>query len=178
MSRPCKPMIGKVFTDLTVLEFAYRDDKTRARYFKCVCSCGQFRVVAVYKLNGGLVKRCEDCHKTLRFENATSDYYKRTRDKVGTTRFAWRNMIQRCTNPNHKKYINYGARGITVCERWKIFENFLADMGERPGNLQIDRIDNNKGYSPENCRWTTSKVNNNNKRAYRTSNKHEAFITQ
>ena len=90
----------------------------------------------------------------------------------------WQGMMGRCFVKSNGNYCKYGAKGITVCERWKIFENFLADMGERPGNLQIDRIDNNKGYSPENCRWTTSKVNNNNKRAYRTSNKHEAFITQ
>jgi hypothetical protein len=73
-------------------------------------------------------------------------------------------MIQRCTNPNHTYYKNYGERKITVCKRWMKFENFLKDMGECPKGLFLDRIDNGKGYYKENCRWTTRKINNTNKR--------------
>jgi hypothetical protein len=74
-------------------------------------------------------------------------------------------MIQRCTNTNNKKYIHYGNRGINVCDEWlDSFESFYTDMGEQPEGLQIDRIDNNKGYSKENCRWTTSSVNQKNRR--------------
>jgi hypothetical protein len=74
-------------------------------------------------------------------------------------------MIQRCTNPKVKNYNLYGAKGVTVCDRWIGtigFENFLADMGERPKGFQLDRINGNKGYSPENCRWastTTQSIN-------------------
>jgi hypothetical protein len=69
---------------------------------------------------------------------------------------SWRSMIQRCTDPNSPQYVRYGGRGIEVCERWRIFENFLADMGARPAGKSLDRWpDNNSGYAPGNCRWAT-----------------------
>jgi hypothetical protein len=79
--------------------------------------------------------------------------------------YRWAGIIQRCTNPNNKEYKHYGARGITVCERWLKFENFLKDMGLPPTDkCQIDRIDNDNNYCKENCRWTTPKINSRNRR--------------
>ena len=76
----------------------------------------------------------------------------------------WSNMLQRCGNPNNTRYADYGGRGITVCERWKTFENFFADVGDRPSNLTLDRIDNDRGYQPDNVRWVTRADNNRNSR--------------
>lgn len=76
----------------------------------------------------------------------------------------WGNMKQRCLNPNSTRYADYGGRGITVCERWLSFENFLADMGVAPDGLTLDRVDNEKGYSPDNCVWNTYANQNKNSR--------------
>lgn len=77
----------------------------------------------------------------------------------------WAAILRRCTNPNAKDYPRYGGRGITVCERWaNSFTAFYDDMGDRPDGMQIDRIDNSRGYEPGNCRWVTSRENNRNRR--------------
>jgi hypothetical protein len=90
-----------------------------------------------------------------------------THGMTGTPEYqAWRNMYQRCTNPNNPQYDLYGERGVKVCGRWlESFDNFYADMGPRPGrHYSIDRIDTNGDYEPGNCRWATAVQQSNNKR--------------
>lgn len=79
------------------------------------------------------------------------------------TYITWKSMINRCNNSKNEKWHRYGGRGILVCERWIVYENFLEDMGERIGNMTLDRINNNLGYFKENCRWTTNRVQQRNR---------------
>lgn len=91
---------------------------------------------------------------------------RQTTFKSGSPEYrAWFSMHARCGNPDHKSYPGYGGRGIVVCEAWGEFDTFLRDMGRRRSHLlSLDRINNDKGYSPENCRWATSKTQNRNRR--------------
>lgn len=79
---------------------------------------------------------------------------------------SWTSMLSRCRNRNRHNANRYAARNITVCDRWLSFENFLEDMGERPDGLTLDRIDNDKGYSPENCRWADALTQTRNRNPY------------
>lgn len=78
---------------------------------------------------------------------------------------SWHMMKQRCLNKNYNQFADYGGRGITVCDRWLQFENFLADMGARPDGKTLDREDNNGNYEPGNCKWSTRKEQQSNRRA-------------
>lgn len=156
-----RDLIGQKFDRLIIVK-RIDNDKWGHSMWLCLCDCGIKTIVQGNHLENGSTKSCGCLQKEL-LSRKTKHGHNRSGKESRTYR-VWGDMIQRCTNPNRKGYKNYGGRDITICRRWLKFENFLEDMGEVPKELQLDRIDNNKGYYKSNCNWVTSKQNNRNKR--------------
>ena len=92
-----------------------------------------------------------------------------SRAGISPTYSSWQRMLDRCLNKNNPRYAYYGGIDITVCERWLYFQNFLEDMGEKPEGLTLERINNNQGYYPENCKWATYDEQAANKGNYKNN---------
>lgn len=127
--------IGHKFGRLSVTSFSHMGHTQS-------CGCIRKETAAALKLSHGQAPKN---HKTKTYQR-------------------WRGIKQRCTNPKHISYKNYGGRGITVCERWLSYENFFADMGVAPDGMYIDRINNDGNYEPSNCRWTDPVTSARNRR--------------
>lgn len=123
---------------------AFRSSKQSVYSAVFECSCGRRKVMIVGRVRSGKAKSCGLCR------------YRTGRGKTKSrAQIAWSNMRQRCLNPRNPDYPKYGGRGISVCPEWTSFRGFLADMGEPGPGLSLDRIDNDRGYGPDNCRWAT-----------------------
>jgi hypothetical protein len=153
-------LTGVQFGALTAVELVGRD-KHRKALWRCVCKCGGTTISQEGNLKTGKAKSCGCARReTCR---AVGDRVRTHGMSKTTTYNVWKGMLERCHNLNSKDYHRYGGAGITVCDRWRSFENFLADMGERPEGKSIDRINNALGYEPGNCRWATGREQNINR---------------
>lgn len=148
-----KNRVGLRYGKLTVFAFDRADTSPRGQtvtYWHCRCDCGAEKSILGSSLHSGNSKSCGCVWKTnpgSRKHGQSSSYAYNT----------WRAMKDRCQNPNASAFKTYGGRGITICEAWQTFEGFLADMGERPKGLTLDRIDRDGMYEPSNCRWATAR---------------------
>lgn len=159
MSMRAQDLTGRKFGRLLVLG---RCNDRLGFFWTCRCDCGSERVASSDALRRGKVRSC-GC---LRVDANVAKSRRHGKSKTRVHQI-WLAMRSRCQNPNMRAYHRYGGRGIKVCDRWREFEKFLADMGEPGERESIDRIDNDGNYEPGNCRWVTQKAQMRNRHCNR-----------
>lgn len=153
-----KEIIGNIYGRLMPILECGKTSSGQYRYLS-VCECGTSKVITGSLMSQGVVLSC-GCLKRERMISRNTKH-----NGCGTSTYeTWQGMKSRCTNQNQSAYANYGARGITFDSAWDEFAAFVADMGERPNGCTLERIDNDKGYSKENCKWATNAEQSRNTR--------------
>jgi len=171
MARPRNNLINQQFHNLKVISFSHVN-KNGDTHWHCSCDCGNHTIVCGTNLKNSGTKSCGCLRNGI---------YNQTHGMSGTLIYRiWSGMLNRCNNPNNQYYYRYGGRGIKVCTRWHKFENFLADMGKRPKNKTLDRVNNDGDYTYENCRWATKieQANNTSLNVWLTVNNETHTLVQ
>lgn len=155
-----KDETGNRYSRLLVIERAENTKLGQARWL-CKCDCGNEVIVAGSKLRSGNTNSCS-CYRYDRTREVATKHGHNRRGHVSRAYHSWAGMKTRCTNKKSPMYSRYGGRGISVEDEWLDFEKFLADMGEPPDGMSLDRINNDLGYSAKNCRWADHQTQMNN----------------
>lgn len=151
-------MVGKKYNMLTVLlDVGYSHGQ---QSYLCECDCGNKKVITGQRIRNEETKSCGCLSKNL------TKVRNRKHGKTGTAIYrTWSNIKNRCRNTNHRNYKDYGGRGVDMCDAWfNSFEQFYKDVGDIPEGMSLDRINNDKGYFKENCRWATKAEQSKNRR--------------
>lgn len=163
--RELKDYTNVIFNRLTAISLIERDYKENNHLWLFQCSCGKQHKAKIKNVRNGNTSSCGCLQSEILVKRNTVHGLSK---KYPLAYRSWKDLRQRCTNPNHKDFKDYGGRGIFVCEEWNSFEVFFNDMQERTKNQSIDRINVNDGYHAKNCRWADgvqqaqNKRNNNN----------------
>lgn len=159
-------MIGEKYGLLTIVADEGYQGRGIGRLIRVRCECGTEKSMRRRTVLSAGAKSCGCLQKKAFDKNRTATHGHAKGGRTSPTYNTWCGMIKRCCNQSHEHYADYGGRGITVCDEWMVFENFLRDMGERPSGMTLDRENNDLGYMKSNCRWATQKQQCNNRRPH------------